>query len=588
MKKKTIIILAVIMIFTFLLRVLPYISKVFMDGYVNFYDPDANYHLRLVEYMVNNFPHFLTFDPYAIYPDGGVVGYRPVLTFITSGIALLLGGGHPSQHLIEVIAAWIPPIAGTLLVIPVYFLGKYAFSRTAGIVGAVMVAVMPTELFARSMLGAFDHHILEVLFGVCTILFLVMAYKKDKWWLAIIAGGFLGLYVWNWTGGMFLAAIIFLWYLVSVYIGDSRPGHVFLCFATAFLCVIPILSFSTTKFEWALVPMALTPVYFNICHKLAIRDKVPYKLYLAIITLLLAYVFFNIATLSPSILVNLKSQFMAIFWGFGSTIMEAQPSSLYVIIYQFGIVALLAGIGFLVAYKDKVNPLVLVWSVVLVLAMIGQRRWGYYATIPLALLGGYTISRILDNTGKLYKSAVWVVCAILLIGSLTPGFNSQLRNGPSQYTSWVKAYTWIRDNTPDPMNNPQDYYKPNPDKKVEYGVLSWWDYGHWCIYYAHRAPLSSNTFQISGSVGKFLLSQNLEMSEIAIKDLNVKYVVLSADMVKPTGTFYAIYQQIMGTMDGWEKALPGSMAYNLYTRDELGPWKFVYSVDDIRIYERVN
>ena len=585
-KKTTIILIAVIMVGAFLLRVVPYLSKVFVDGYVNFYDPDSAYHLRLVDYMVHNFPRYLTFDPYAIYPDGGAVGYRPVLTFITAGISLLFGGGNPSQHLIETAAAWLPPVIGVLLIIPVYFLGKYAFGKTSGIVGCALIAIMPTELFARSMVGSFDHHVLEVLLGVCTILFLVIANKTNKPLLGIIAGLFLGLYIWNWIGGMFLAAIIFLWYLISVYLRDSKPQQVFWCFITAFICVIPLLPISTTKLEWALLPMAILPFVFYLCWRFCVRDNIPYKWYLFTISMLLIYTIGLILLNEPKITRILVSQFMSIFWGFGATIMEAQPSSPYIIAWQFGITVAFACIGLMVAFKEKISLLVIVWGIVLCLAMLGQRRWGYYAAVPIALFAGYCLSRVLDNTGNRFKLAVWVMCGFLFLGSLFPGIQTQLKQGPMSYSNWQKAFTWIKNNTPEPMGNSLEYYKP--DKKPAYGVLSWWDYGHWCIYYGHRVPLSSNTYQVTNAVGQFLLSQNLEMSEIAIKDLNVRYVILSGDMVKPEGTFYAIYNQTMGTVNGWDKALPGSMAYNLYNCDRLGHWKFIYSVKDIRIYERVD
>src|SRR5215470_14890808 len=73
-----------------LLRVVPMFGDVFTNGFVNLQDPDAWYHLRLIENQTHNFPHRLLTDPYAA--DGGaLVPLAPLFDFVVSLLAWVAG-----------------------------------------------------------------------------------------------------------------------------------------------------------------------------------------------------------------------------------------------------------------------------------------------------------------------------------------------------------------------------------------------------------------------------------------------------------------------------------------------------------------
>ena len=65
---------------------------------------------------------------------------------------------------------------------------------------------------------------------------------------------------------------------------------------------------------------------------------------------------------------------------------------------------------------------------------------------------------------------------------------------------WVEASQWLRSNTPDPgMDYNATYEAPENGKlfaypDTAYGVMSWWDYGHWIEVIGHRMP-NANPFQ---------------------------------------------------------------------------------------------
>ncbi len=84
------IILAVLFGVALYLRAyLPY-DQIFTDGWIKFAGVDAYYHMRLVDNLLHNFPHYLTFDPYTFYPNGTIVPWPPFFDWLLAGIIWLI------------------------------------------------------------------------------------------------------------------------------------------------------------------------------------------------------------------------------------------------------------------------------------------------------------------------------------------------------------------------------------------------------------------------------------------------------------------------------------------------------------------
>ena len=66
------------------------------------------------------------------------------------------------------------------------------------------------------------------------------------------------------------------------------------------------------------------------------------------------------------------------------------------------------------------------------------------------------------------------------------------RQTPAPTDGWMQALTWMQANTPEPLGDPNAYYKLyNTDYKYPasaYGVTTWWDYGYWVSVIAKRLP----------------------------------------------------------------------------------------------------
>jgi len=102
---------------------LPY-DQVFSGDLVKFTSIDAYYHMRLVDNLLQHFPHSISFDPYTFYPNGAMVGWPPLFDWFLAGIIWVIGLGSPTEHTINVVSVYFPAVLGALTVIPVYFIGK--------------------------------------------------------------------------------------------------------------------------------------------------------------------------------------------------------------------------------------------------------------------------------------------------------------------------------------------------------------------------------------------------------------------------------------------------------------------------------
>lgn len=156
----------------------PY-DQVLGGEWIKFTSIDAYWHMRIIDNLVHNLPNRIFFDPYFIYPAGEVVNiqlFNPLL----ARIIWLVGLGAPTQHTVDMVGAYFPAVMGALIVVPVYFIGKELFNRWVGILAAGLIAILPGEYLARSMLGFTDYHVMEVLLTTLTMLFLILAIKTAR------------------------------------------------------------------------------------------------------------------------------------------------------------------------------------------------------------------------------------------------------------------------------------------------------------------------------------------------------------------------------------------------------------------------
>lgn len=414
----------------------PY-HEVFVGDWIKFTGVDAYFFMRLVDNLVHNFPHLISFDPYLLYPSGSVISTQTFWPYLISGVTWLIGLGSPSQHTVDVVGVYFPAVLGALTTIPVYFIGKTLFNRWAGVIAAGLVAILPGEFLGRSILGFTDYHVAEVLFTTVTMLFLILAVKagRDKqitfwslWhrkWATVtqpfiysfLAGVFLGIYFLTWSGALLFVFIIFS-YVVIQFIIDHLRGRSteYLCFVSTITFIITLLLFLPESLDRmvlvSLIIAIIIPVAMAVLSHFMARRHVRPIIYPAAIIGLGVVSFAVLWIAYPPLLQLIVGRFSIFGWGGATTVLEMQPllfpggnfswaiawgnfsTSLFLSVISLCILT------YLVIKRGETEKTVfVVWSLIMLAATLAMRRFAYYLVVNVALLTGYLSWLILEFAG---------------------------------------------------------------------------------------------------------------------------------------------------------------------------------------------
>ena len=380
---------------------------------------------------------------------------------------------------------------------------------------------------------------------------------KEPFIYSVMAGIMYSAYQLCWPGGS-LFLLIVLVYAIFQYILDNfrNESSDYLGFTGIVTCLVstililpfvhPDMGFSLYYYSWFHVITSLGTMAGFAALSLIEREfkrKQMTAYYYPLLILgagILGLIFIKV--LSPSLyslIINAPSTVFGIQQGGPSTIGEATS-----IFYSDGVFTLskafsnftttgfLASIiGMLILAANlfrRPKPqefLVLVWSFFILLTIYGQNRFAYYYSINVSILSAYLGGLLLekvkwDELDQKFKSTVkspadipealkffkvQQILAVLLIAVflIYPVYAYAMlyavgSNEPNE--PWMEACTWLRSNTPDPgMDYNATYEAPingelfnYPD--TAYGVMSWWDYGHYIETIGHRMP-NANPFQ---------------------------------------------------------------------------------------------
>jgi dolichyl-diphosphooligosaccharide--protein glycosyltransferase len=284
--------------------------------------------------------------------------------------------------------------------------------------------------------------------------------------------------------------------------------------------------------------------------------------------------------------------------------------------FFFAIPGMLYATYLLFRQRKPLHLLVLVWGFAMLVALAGQNRFAYYFGVVSAVFAAVMLDAALRyfKFYDLIAAAVSKENALKKVGYIKPIIAVLLivilfyptladANFQSKYSAgginrqWYDALVWMRNNTPGKEMYDQFYYelyKPNPDLKKPYpyypegtyGVMSWWDYGHWITAIAHRMP-NANPFQqgignkynnVPGAAPFFTAYNESEANAIADK-LGVKYVISDVEMA--TGKFQAMAVWAEGDFTGSKAYYLKNPAPDPSFRDEY-MW-YVYISSDGRL-----
>ena len=420
------LLLVIILVALWLRIVLPY-NQVFVKDWVKMTGIDAYYYMRLIDNLMKHFPQLTEFDPYLQYPGGWAVGAVPdFFAYFMGAIIWLVGLGKADQHMVDVIAVYIPPLLAALTVLLAFFIGKTVGGKWMGLLSAGLLAILPGEFLNRSLLGYTDHHIAEVLFSSGMMLFIFLGIRKnqsktlgdmlkDGWrgiggtlTAGILAGVFLGLYILTWSGALMFALVLILFIVVQAIIEHLKGRSVDYLgvlgvgvYGVGLVVGLPWMKNALTLAS-LLIGLAVSVLLPFLSRWLNTRKARPFLYPVLIAGLgIISYVLLSIAI--PSVAQSMIANLLNIFtWPTETTVMEMQPLLIqqgnftfmvavgnYMLAFFFSLVAI--GILFYQAIKrgqpDKV--MLLVWSVIILLAALAMRRFAYYYAVNVALLTGY-------------------------------------------------------------------------------------------------------------------------------------------------------------------------------------------------------
>jgi len=629
--------LVLIVVAAFLVRTLLLWHGVFTGEGVNYQDSDAWYHMRLIENLTHNFPHRATIDPYLGTPAPPVA--VPLLFDLFVGaVALILGLGAPSPRTVEVVGALAPPVLGALTALPVYLIGQRLFDRRTGLLAAGLLAIAPGQLLARSMLGFTDHHVAEALLTSLTILAAITALQAETPRARLIRAGLTGValsaYLMAWSGGALLVFVLCVWGVVQYVLDDwhrepegssqtDRVAPVLLpALAVALLTLMTLQDRSLWRFAIQMTSVAAGLGLIAVMAggrrllRLVGAPRGALAAALVVVSVTGVLVFRVVAPGLTYSIVNDLQRFRPGSTGF--TVSEIRPllfmtgtMSVWVPFAVFGpsFFIALGALGWLGgrAVRTAKPPLLLVvvWSVLMYGATLGQNRFGYYLNLNLALLTGWACGALLtwawspsgpraalsradarrarvrrtDEPGRprwwWQGSAVAALIVVVLVPSalLARPMASNNLGLPGGYRA---SLDWLRENTPEPFTAKDYYfarYRPGETQAASYTMMAWWDYGYEIIRLARRVPVANPTQAGAEVAGRFFTATDEGEAVKILDERRTRYVIAHAEVpILPRGD---VVQGKFETMVWWSGKEVSHYWETFLTKDpksgQLGP-----------------
>ncbi|MFC7073891.1 oligosaccharyl transferase, archaeosortase A system-associated [Halovenus rubra] len=563
-------------------------GRFMIDGSVYYTGNDPWYHLRMVEYTVENFPSTMPFDPFTYFPYGtSPQQFGTLYDQLIAFVALIVGLGNPSDSLVREIFLIAPPFLALVATVPAYYIGKRLGGRLGGLVSVATMAFMPDRYLSVTIAGSSDHHAIEVLFMILSVLAVMVAISRAEdekpvfelvrmrefdamrgtIGYSMLAGLVMAMFVWTWPPAMVFFAILSIYFLLQMTVDHVRgnsPEH------AAFVGIISmttaaLLILSTTRslelmnvtgrslLQPAIAMAGVAGVAFLalLSRQLDSRGFPRYYYPVAVVGTMVGTVAV-MALVLPETLDFAFRQTNRVFGfitqpaGSGGTIGEAQPMEFSQLRETYHLALFTAGVGGAIlllkqVFMDKPNReqlFVVVWGVIILVATLTQLRFAYYMTFVIGGLNAALVGYIFSLTGGSSKqfefetyqvltlvAIVFVMFAPLLglpvISAETTAteYTSQ-SSYPGDIVAWDDGLQFMNENTPAPGQygqsggdamDPFGSYTETDDFDYPdgaYGVLSWWDYGHWITQRGERIPTANPFQEGTNTAARFLLAQD--------------------------------------------------------------------------------
>jgi asparagine N-glycosylation enzyme membrane subunit Stt3 len=258
-----------------------------------------------------------------------------------------------------------------------------------------------------------------------------------------------------------------------------------------------------------------------------------------------------------------------------------------------------------------------IWTLVIFILTLVQRRFAYYLVINIALLSAYLswqaiwwagLKKLTVRSDEAVKKAevettkgkkpkkhkesygfpiyhVNIVLAVIVVfffvffPNIPKAKAIASQGGYPPANAWEESLLWMKDNTPEPLGDADAYYQlydaPPAGEKFQYpdtayGVTAWWDFGYFITRTAHRLP-NANPSQDPESIMKvadLFLSQNESTAREILAELQSSYLIIDYDVATMILKYNIANNQV--TQEGklwaildWAKQNPSDL-YDIY------------------------
>jgi len=535
--------LALILFLAFIVRILPLRWENLSSGTTTLNEFDPYYQFSITQYMVNhgllspwttNWVNHQLWYPFGLNMATSLLPGIPVTGAVVYDVLAALGANVNLMTL----CALIPPAAGVITVLVMYFLGKDIGGRTVGLLSALFLALAPS-IIERTSLGFYDTEVPGTIGLVLFVFLFLRSIDNNRSLRASIlyslsAAGALAYFISGWGGAYYIIDMTVLFVFVIVLLKKYNQ-RLLLSYSITFglalyiSTIIPYLGLSYLT-SGAVIPVAGGFVLLLIAELL--RNNIAFRSKVLLAIGALVIIVGGFSTLFVTGLISgsgLEGKFSTVLDPFIratspiiDSVAEQQLTAWGNVYIELGISILFFLIGFYFILKNPTtkNIFLIVFAVTSLFFAASMIRLLAIFDVGCAIIAGigvmgliqpfYTLlkeaphalaktKRRMPRVSKEYSGiAVFMIFLILITcfafspqtGGVPRSIDSSyvptaisassLPIGGAQLTqpvsAWLDALNWIKSNVP--SNNV---------------VVAWWDYGDWLSDIANVTTLCDNT-----------------------------------------------------------------------------------------------
>ena len=495
--------------------ILAFATRAHLMKYELFFEFDSYFHARIISYVLEDFA--IPFkDPLRFAPTETFIPVSSSWFFwyFSAAIYKIFTLGAPyNKDLWVLFVKILPAFYGALISVAMYFLGKEAYSKRAGIVMGVFSAIVPAFVY-RTMAGFLEDDSLGFLWMIIGFIFLIRAIKeprlsKDQIKNSAIAGAFFTIMSVTWNQFIIIYLVLAPTLLAGIILMVLRKSE-----------LIRIKSFIALIF----ISLLFLGIFSSLNDGGRGLDQV--KGYLTKYT-----------PISKENIDNIQGKDRE---SGGLTSLTVGEENLgknyfankYNALIIFPIIAIFLIPLRLIFWKknDYFTLIFLFWILVAFLMAWTKLKFTYSFGLPLAAASGIVFHEsfnFMTNKSATAKKILGLILGLMILIGIAAGNYFVKENVPNIEfdDGWKNTLKWMN------LNLPKDAK-----------LFNWWDEGHWITFIGERAVVMDNgSYSASPKFGLFAISDNEEESLQIIDSFNVTHFISGNDLITKMNSlaFYA-------------------------------------------------